>query len=133
MSFDIIFLKKTGQIVRTGYYGDSLVLAKDEDKLSFDDWVEFHTKAVDTKKRELVDATAKTAFKLRGAVGDPLADIRAMRDDMLTRSDFMMMPDYPISPEYRGKVAAYRQALRDLTKDLDDPEKVVYPEFPVQN
>lgn len=38
------------------------------------------------------------------------------RDELLNKSDFVMMPDYPISEEKREQWATYRQELRDLTK-----------------
>jgi hypothetical protein len=143
--FDIIFLKKTGQIVRTGYFNGTLNLAEDEDSLSFDSWVEFQSKAVNVKKRILVDATEKNTFSLRGELGPAVTEahdfgtrlqsiatwsaVLTRRNELLNQSDYMMMPDYPISTEYREKLAAYRQALRDLTKQ-ENPEAIVWPEFP---
>lgn len=38
------------------------------------------------------------------------------RNDLLAKSDYLLMPDYPITDEEREKWTAYRQELRDLTK-----------------
>lgn len=129
MAFDIIYLKKTGQIVRNGYFGDSLVLAKDEDKITFDDWVDFADKAVNVRTRTLVVASDRNRYAFRGPVGDPWEAARTKRDDLLTKTDYMMMPDYPISEEHRANLAAYRQALRDITKQTD-PTNILWPVFP---
>jgi hypothetical protein len=40
------------------------------------------------------------------------------RDDLLAKSDHLMLPDYPISEEDRAKWVEYRQKLRDLTDQL---------------
>lgn len=37
------------------------------------------------------------------------------RNDLLLKSDYLLMPDYPISQEERDKWVTYRQELRDLT------------------
>ena len=36
------------------------------------------------------------------------------RDNRLGATDYLLMPDYPITAEKRAQVEAYRQALRDL-------------------
>jgi hypothetical protein len=56
--------------------------------------------------------------------------VRQSRDAALTRTDYLVMPDYPITDEDRVAVVAFRQALRDLTKQAD-PAKLVWPEMPV--
>jgi hypothetical protein len=142
--FDIIFLKKTGQIVRAGYFGDALVLAKDEDNLSFDGWVEFHSKAVNVKTRTLVDSNTKNAFSFRGVLGtiespqsseaqlvEMWTPVRQKRDNLLNASDYLMMPDYPISDGHRVNLTVYRQSLRDVTKQ-SDPENIIWPDFPIE-
>lgn len=56
--------------------------------------------------------------------------LRAQRDAMLEASDRYALPDYPLSPEARTAVFAYRQALRDLPAQTGWPEHVAWPEFP---
>jgi hypothetical protein len=57
------------------------------------------------------------------------------RDELLKQSDFIMLPDYPISEEDRERWKIYRQELRDLTgqeawqqNDLLNIEMPVSPE-----
>ena len=57
-------------------------------------------------------------------------EIRDRRNDLLTETDYFMQPDYPISEETRTDLKAYRQALRDITKQEGFPENVVWPEKP---
>lgn len=56
--------------------------------------------------------------------------IRANRNSLLNQTDYLMMPDYPISGEYREKIKVYRQELRDITKQENFPTDVVFPNLP---
>ena len=56
--------------------------------------------------------------------------IRTKRNLLLTETDYLLMPDYPISKEYLEKVKEYRQQLRDITKQDEFPTKVTFPDFP---
>lgn len=47
--------------------------------------------------------------------------LRAERDRRLTATDYLLMPDYPISDVQRAVVQAYRQALRDLPAQSGAP------------
>lgn len=58
------------------------------------------------------------------------AQVRAQRDAMIARTDFMMMPDYPISEEDKTLVEAYRQALRDIPEQEGFPSNVQWPVVP---
>lgn len=56
--------------------------------------------------------------------------IRTKRNSLLTETDYLLMPDYPISEEYLEKVKEYRQQLRDITKQDEFPKNVTFPNFP---
>lgn len=56
--------------------------------------------------------------------------IRSKRNSLLTDTDYLLMPDYPISKEYLEKVKEYRQELRDITEQDEFPENVAFPDFP---
>lgn len=58
------------------------------------------------------------------------ADLRAERNALLDATDYVMMPDYPASQEDKARMAAYRQALRDLPAQDGWPGGVVWPEKP---
>lgn len=56
--------------------------------------------------------------------------IRRDRDEKLKETDFFVMLDYPSDPKDLEEVKAYRQALRDITKQSDFPRDVNWPELP---
>ncbi len=57
--------------------------------------------------------------------------LRSQRDMLLKESDKYMMSDYPISNDNKALVLAYRQALRDLPENTEDPMSPVYPVDPM--
>lgn len=61
--------------------------------------------------------------------------LRTERDRRLAATDFLLMPDYPISGDQRAVVQAYRQALRDLPSQEGAPwdgggKGTPWPELP---
>lgn len=61
---------------------------------------------------------------------DVAAQMRAERDRKIAKTDYMAMPDYPLSDEDKRAVMAYRQALRDVPTQVGFPREVVWPEVP---
>ena len=60
---------------------------------------------------------------------DALADAaRARRDALITATDYLLMPDYPISAAQLADIRAYRQALRDLPLQTGFPEAIDWPQ-----
>lgn len=53
---------------------------------------------------------------------------RAKRDQLLSDTDYLVQPDYPISAQKLADVKAYRQALRDITQQPDFPRIINWPE-----
>lgn len=56
------------------------------------------------------------------------AEVRAKRDYLISQTDFLLQPDYPISAADLEKVKAYRQALRDIPEQEGFPNDVIWPE-----
>lgn len=56
--------------------------------------------------------------------------VREKRDALISETDFLMMPDYPISDEDREAVKAYRQALRDVPQQSGFPQEIYWPALP---
>ena len=56
--------------------------------------------------------------------------VRAERDRRLTASDWSQMPDNALAAPQIAAWAAYRQQLRDIPQDYNDPDLVVWPEKP---
>lgn len=60
--------------------------------------------------------------------GEQLADAaRARRDALITATDYLLMPDYPISTGQLAEVRAYRQALRDVPLQAGFPQTIDWP------
>lgn len=63
---------------------------------------------------------------------DALASmVRLQRNLLLQESDWTMLPDAPIPSGKVGAWIAYRQALRDLPKQVHFPRAVTWPEKPI--
>jgi len=57
-------------------------------------------------------------------------ELRVERNKLLLSTDWTQMPDAPLTPEKQIEYANYRQALRDITNNLDDPDDVIWPQKP---
>lgn len=55
--------------------------------------------------------------------------VREERNMLLADTDYLMLPDYPISDAKRDEFVAYRQLLRDLPSTISPPN-VVWPQKP---
>jgi len=59
-----------------------------------------------------------------------IESLRAIRNSLLTETDWTQVKDSPLSPEKKAEWKNYRQALRDLT-DIDDLTTIVWPVKPL--
>ena len=55
---------------------------------------------------------------------------REKRDTLIAETDYLLLPDYPISDKKLKEVVEYRQALRDVTEQEGWPRNIVWPEKP---
>lgn len=58
------------------------------------------------------------------------SQVRGKRDVLISQTDYLLTPDYPISAEDLEFVKAYRTALRDVPQQDGFPFDVVWPELP---
>lgn len=97
-------------------------------------WQDNHVLITDTEVSEVNGWTYLKGYapkKTEEQKLDELADkIRSKRNSLLAETDYLLMPDYPISKEYLEKVKEYRQQLRDITKQDGFPKDAVFPDFP---
>lgn len=97
-------------------------------------WQNNHVAITDTEVSDLNSWTYLKGYapkKTEEQKLDELATtIRTKRNSLLAETDYLLMPDYPISQEYLEKVKEYRQRLRDVTKQDEFPKHVVFPDFP---
>ena len=56
---------------------------------------------------------------------------RTERDMRLSKTDHLVMPDYPIPADLLSKVKVYRQALRDITNQDGFPTDISWPVNPM--
>jgi hypothetical protein len=61
----------------------------------------------------------------------PMKNLRKERDDLLVKTDKYALPDWPhASLEKQREWLEYRQALRDLPANTEDPANPVWPVQP---
>jgi len=58
-------------------------------------------------------------------------NIRSNRNALLAQTDWTQLPDVQLSPELVQEMKIYRQKLRDLTKDYENPDDVIFPDNPL--
>lgn len=58
------------------------------------------------------------------------ASLRARRDQLLRATDYLQVLDSPLSEPQRAELAGYRQELRALPENTQDPFAVVWPVRP---
>ena len=87
---------------------------------------EIESKEDGTRRFQIKEIPAPTDEELA-------TQIRAKRNSLLSQTDYLMMPDYPISDEYREKIKTYRQELRDITEQENFPRDVIFPTLPEEN
>ena len=56
--------------------------------------------------------------------------LRGERNLKLTNSDWSQLPDAPLTTAKKTAWATYRQALRDLPENTEDPKNVTWPSQP---
>lgn len=76
---------------------------------------------------ELTKIPEPTAEEIQAQIA---RDARSKRDYLISQTDYLLQPDYPISAEQLEEVKAYRQALRDVPEQDGFPETIVWPEMP---
>lgn len=58
-------------------------------------------------------------------------EVREKRNNLLSETDHLIMPDYPLDDSIKKQICTYRQDLRDITKQEGFPQNIVWPEKPV--
>jgi hypothetical protein len=61
---------------------------------------------------------------------DKIRVIREKRNGLLFASDWTQTVDAPLTAEKKAEWAAYRQQLRDLMANIEDPDLIVFPSQP---
>lgn len=94
---------------------DGMTIPKDTANRHYQEFLELLEKG----EAELVEPQVST---------EQLADqIRSKRNQLIAETDYLVMPDYPITEKRKQKVLIYRQALRDITVQETFPQSVIWP------
>lgn len=97
-------------------------------------WQDNHVLITDTEVSDLTGWTYLKGYAPKKTEEQKLDElstaIRSKRNSLLAETDYLLMPDYPISEEYLARIKKYRQELRDITKQENFPQDVVFPDFP---
>ena len=89
---------------------------------------------IETKNRAMLKISVEQNFEVwlaraKQAETDLLAaQARDKRNKMLEETDFYFLSDRELDSAKRSALEAYRQALRDLTKQEGFPYKIIWPE-----
>jgi hypothetical protein len=77
----------------------------------------------------LIAERFEIAKRYKEGVTINIDDIRFTRNQLIAASDWTQLPDNGLSDARRAEWAAYRQALRDITNNVDI-NNVVWPQQP---
>ena len=83
----------------------------------------------DMTSAEIAQRNSEIATYNAGAFDRAMEDLRAKRNKLLAATDYLALSDQTLSAE----MSAYRQALRDITNNLNtvsDVENVTFPTKP---
>ena len=88
---------------------------------------------VDMTADEIAARNAEIAEYNAGAFDRAMVDLREKRNQLLSESDWAVLPDSPLSDSDKTTWETYRTNLRDLTDGLttiDEVNAVVFPTKP---
>lgn len=80
---------------------------------------DLNNEIVRIEQKQIADAEAAEAAR------DYWSELRTLRDQRLTESDWTQVFDAPLSEEQKVSWQSYRQALRDLPENIIDPKPLV--------
>jgi len=71
-----------------------------------------------------------TGADIADCVIDAWIAIRIERDKLLAESDWTQLLDVVLTQDEKLEWSEYRQSLRDMPQDFENPEDVIFPEAP---
>lgn len=72
----------------------------------------------------------KTGEKKPEEIVDPMVILRKERNDILCKTDWLLLPDVKVDQKHRRMYVEYRQLLRDLPRKIGDYSEVKIETFP---
>ena len=91
-----------------------------------------YEQAVDTfnNEKQRIEDEQKAQAEAIEASRDYWKELRDLRNQRLTQSDWTQIADAPFTEEQNISWQTYRQALRDLPENTEDPKNPVWPTIP---
>lgn len=100
---------------------------KDETPNELIEELGIYEQAIDTyntEKQRIEDEIISKEEAIEAA-RDYWAELRTLRDEKLSKCDWTQIADVPLTEEQKTAWGIYRQALRDLPKNITDPKVLV--------
>ena len=112
----------------TGFYDDSIhkSIPASAVAITNEQWQDF----LNNQGQRRWSGTEVVEYIYHSTSAELAAQIRSRRDALIAGTDYLVMPDYPISAEQLEAVRTYRQALRDVTTQDTFPQSVIWPVKP---
>lgn len=76
---------------------------------------------------EFIKPSQKTAL----LTNEQLFEARTTHDLLITKTDYLLILDYPITAAKLSTVKLYRQSLRDITNQSGFPTTIEWPSMPL--
>ena len=81
-------------------------------------------------EKQRIEDEQKAQEEAIEASRDYWKELRRLRDQKLTQCDWTQIADVPLAEEQKTAWATYRQALRDVPANTEDPKNPVWPAKP---
>jgi len=79
----------------------------------------------------MIEPSGKTKEQVnQERINNEWTKIRNKRDRLLKETDYLIMPDYPITTENKQLIEQYRSELRNIPQKYTDPFQVEFPQKP---
>jgi len=92
----------------------------------FQNWIDYQISnnswgIADTYTVDIIDVSSSLKWD----------SVRKKRNGLISETDFIVMPDYPINSIKLAEFEAYRQELRNIPQNQNDPDNIIYPTKPL--
>jgi len=71
-----------------------------------------------------------TEDEKNGALAEQWRNVRSKRDQLLSKTDWSVLPDSQLSETKKNEFLSYRQYLRNIPQQFSSPNKITWPEMP---
>jgi len=65
-----------------------------------------------------------------GRIAEIWRNVRNRREELLSKTDWAVLPDSQLSEEKKNEFLSYRQKLRNIPQEFSDPSQIIWPQEP---